>query len=424
MFKFIHATDIHLDSPLRGLERYEGAPVERVRQAARRALENLIGLAVEEEVQFICIAGDLYDGDWKDYNTGLFFCRQMSKLREAGIRVFLITGNHDAMNLMTRSLQLPDNVKMLSTRKPETVKLDDVGVAIHGQGFSKREVKDDLSEKYPSALSGYFNIGMLHTSATGREGHDVYAPCTVDGLLSKGFQYWALGHVHTREVLHKDPPILFSGNIQGRHIRETGPKGCTLVTVSDDHKVEYEHRDLDTLRWERMILHTSGEETGEGILDLIEDRINDFLGESDGRPIAMRVEINGPCPAHEQFAIAREKWVNEIRRLAAAVSGESIWIEKVKINTSPVINLAESIDREGPLNDLLQYLDDLETNEEALIELSGELDDLIKKIPHELKEEPDALDLKHPDYLRNVLSNVKETLVARFHEMGERYENS
>src|SRR5262249_21567667 len=156
MFKFLHAADIHLDSPLQGLERYEGAPLEQIRQATRRALENLVRLALDEQVAFVLIAGDLYHGDWKDYNTGLFLVKQMNRLREANIPVFLIAGNHDAANKMTRTLRLPENVTLLSSEWPETCVLEDIGVAIHGQGFAAAAVTEDLSERYPHAKRGYF----------------------------------------------------------------------------------------------------------------------------------------------------------------------------------------------------------------------------------------------------------------------------
>ena len=173
---FIHAADLHLDSPLRGLDRYDGAPVEEIRGATRRAVENLVDLAIAQSVDFLLIAGDIYDGDWRDYNTGLFFLAQMSRLRESGVQVFFIRGNHDAASQITRRLALPDHVRKFSTRKAHTITLDDLGVAIHGQGFSNRAVDEDLSQEYPAPVPGMLNIGLLHTSATGREGHDTYAP--------------------------------------------------------------------------------------------------------------------------------------------------------------------------------------------------------------------------------------------------------
>ena len=139
MFSFIHAADVHIDSPLWGLERYEGAPVDEIRGATRRSFENLVTLAIEEKVDFVIIAGDLYDGEWKDYNTALFFVREVAKLRDAGIRVFAVTGNHDAASQITRSLRMPDNVTLFSTRKPQTIRLDSLGVALHGQSFTAFE---------------------------------------------------------------------------------------------------------------------------------------------------------------------------------------------------------------------------------------------------------------------------------------------
>src|SRR5271166_4274433 len=193
---FIHAADIHLDSPLKGLERYENAPVERIRGATRRAFTRLIDLAIEKRVEFVLIAGDLYDGDWRDYNTGLYLTRQLGRLRDMGIRVFIIAGNHDAANKMTRTLRLPDNVRLLAHDRPETVRLDDLGIAIHGQSFAKAAVVENLAAAYPAPLSGCINIGLLHTALSGADGHERYAPCTLEELRGRSYDYWALGHVH------------------------------------------------------------------------------------------------------------------------------------------------------------------------------------------------------------------------------------
>ena len=187
MFKFLHAADIHLDSPLRGLSRYESAPTEAIRGACRRAFENFVDLAIDEKVAFILLAGDLYDGDWKDYSTGIFLSRQMGRLERSGIPVFAVAGNHDAANRMTRALDRPANMKMLSERKVETLKLDNLGVAIHGRSFGARQVRDNLAAGFPPAEKGLFNIGLLHTSLDGREGHAPYAPCTIDDLYVKGY---------------------------------------------------------------------------------------------------------------------------------------------------------------------------------------------------------------------------------------------
>ncbi|MDD3473225.1 MAG: DNA repair exonuclease [Syntrophaceae bacterium] len=209
MFKFIHAADIHLDSPLRGLSRYESAPVESIRNACRRAFENLVEFAIAEKVAFVLLAGDLYDGDWKDYSTGIFLSKQMGRLGQHNIPVFAVAGNHDAANRMTKALDNPANMRILSTRKAETITLDDLAVAIHGRSFGPQHVDENLAATFDNAKKGMFNIGLLHTSLDGREGHAVYAPCTVNDLRSKRYQYWALGHVHQQEFVSEDPWIVF-----------------------------------------------------------------------------------------------------------------------------------------------------------------------------------------------------------------------
>ena len=162
-FRFIHTADIHLDSPLRGLAGQEGSAAERIRAAPREAFDTLIGQAIQEKVDFVVIAGDLYDGNWRDYRTGLFFVRQMGRLAVEGIPAFVLYGNHDAESRITRRLDLPGNVRSFSSLQPETFTLDEFGVTLHGQSFAQRDVTDNLVPDYPSPVQGMFNIGVLHT---------------------------------------------------------------------------------------------------------------------------------------------------------------------------------------------------------------------------------------------------------------------
>lgn len=269
MFKFIHAADIHLDSPCLGLEQYEGAPVQALRAATRAAISNLIDLAVTEEVEFVLIAGDLYDGDWRDYNTGLFMTAQMARLQKAGIRVFIVAGNHDAASRITRHLSFPDNVYVFPVKKPKSIVLPELRAVIHGQGFESRTETEDLAAGFPAPQFGSFNIGLLHTSLDGRAGHATYAPTTLEVLVSKGYDYWALGHVHKREVISEMPWIVFPGNLQGRHARETGPKGATLVRVENNMVVDATHHDLDDVRWEECGIDASAAAGGEEVMDSV-----------------------------------------------------------------------------------------------------------------------------------------------------------
>ena len=299
MFRFIHAADIHLDSPLRLLERYPDAPAARIRDATRRALENLVQLALAEEVHCLLIAGDLYDGDLDDYSPLLFFSRQMAELRRQGIQVFLIRGNHDAANHMTRSLDLPDNVHLFSENRPETFPLSDFQVAVHGQSFAMREMRENLAVSYPDPVPGWFNIGMLHTSLQGSDRHDTYAPCSLEHLRQRGYDYWALGHIHQRQLMQeRRPVVLFPGNIQGRNVNETGPKGCHLIRVNNNEVMANEFHALDIMRWAWIIIDAGGLTQPEEVFEQCQTQLDECIQQSQGRLLAVRVEIKGATPAH------------------------------------------------------------------------------------------------------------------------------
>lgn len=416
MFKFLHAADIHLDSPLKGLERYEGAPVDEIRGATRLALQNLVSLAIDEEVDFVLIAGDVYDGDWRDHRTGLFFAAEMARLREVEIPVFLISGNHDAANKMTRTLRLPDNVVRLSSRTPETHTLEECGVSLHGQGFATAACPENLAQTYPRAVRGNFNVGLLHTSAAGSAAHSVYAECSYDDLRGKQYDYWALGHIHQRGPVWGDPRIHFSGNLQGRHIRESGPKGCLLVTVDDRGQADVRFEPLDVLRWEQCALDATGAEDGYAVVESAAQALGEVVAKSDGRPVAARLEITGGCRAHEKLAADPLRWTNEIRLAAHGLGRGNLWIEKVRFQTSLPRELDKSLADDGPLAELVQYIADLRQDEAALSRLSGELADLARKLPAEIKELEDAFRFDDPRSLTALLDQVQPLLVARLLE--------
>lgn len=397
--KFIHAADIHLDSPLRGLSRYEGAPVELMQSATRRAFVNMIDLACQESVDFIVLAGDLYDGDWKDYNTGLFFNQQMSRLREANIPVFMVLGNHDASNTITRQLRLPDNVIEFSDQETETKYLENLGVAIHGQSFANKAITDDLSANYPDAISDYFNIGVLHTALNGRNGHDNYAPCTIPDLLSHGYDYWALGHVHQREIIHEKPWIVFSGNLQGRHARETGAKGCSLVTV-EDGQTKVSHVNVDVVRWQVCTLDASEITVAEDLLDKAYSAVTKALEGAEDRPLALRFVITGASPINNELHSNSERWLNEIRAVATDAGLGKVWVEK--------INLQLSKKSEATLGEIGNFLQNIPKENEILEALSTEFKGLKNALPLEARTKHD------PDTICRLLENgVEELLMAR-----------
>ncbi|MGR7000257.1 metallophosphoesterase family protein [Yinghuangia aomiensis] len=207
--------------------------------------------------------------------------RRCSGCATAGIRVYMVAGNHDAQSKITKELRLPANVHRFSTARPETVEDHELGIAVHGQGFADRDIQDNLAAEYPKARDGYFNVGLLHTALQGAEGHDMYAPCRVEDLTARGYDYWALGHIHARTVVRAgDPWIVFPGNLQGRHARETGPKGATLITVGGSDP-DVRHHDLDAVRWEHLHVDVSGVSDDSGVLGLAEQAMRGATRDAD-----------------------------------------------------------------------------------------------------------------------------------------------
>ncbi|WML26306.1 DNA repair exonuclease [Neobacillus sp. OS1-33] len=361
MFKFIHCADLHLDSALRGLSSRPDAPVEEIRNATRRALENLVNLSIQEEVKFVIIAGDVYDGNWKDQNTGIFFNSCMSKLNNAGIIVFLISGNHDAASKISHTLVPPPNVKKFSVEKAETNRLDDLEVAIHGQGFKHQAVHENLALSYPDPVPNYLNIGVLHTSVQGQSGHDPYAPCTIDDLVNKGYDYWALGHIHQRQVLNTSPYIIYPGNIQGRHIRETGNKGCTLVTVNDGMITSVEHKDLDVLRWELCTVDLTGAATDDEYVSAVISSLDSSIEKNKNSLMAVRVVLHGQTELHGRLLANADHYRAELVNAINMIPSARIWIEKVKFETSPLtvpLSLPNHTDSLSALENTLQSVDE------------------------------------------------------------------
>lgn len=416
MFRFLHAADLHLDSPLLGLERYEGAPVSELRGATRRALQELVGLAIRERAAFVVIAGDVFDGDWPDFNTGLFFVREMARLREAGIRVALVRGNHDAESQITRSLPLPDNVIVFDARKPQSVVWEDLDVAVHGQSFTDRTTAEDLAAGYPGAITGLFNIGVLHTSLDGRPGHANYAPTRLDVLRSKGYDYWALGHVHAREVACERPRIVFPGNTQGRHGRETGPKGCELVAV-EDGEVRAEFVALDSVRWVHLRLAAGDTADRGALLAAVHEQLRDASREAGDRMLAVRLTVQGAGPIYEAVMPKLHAIEADIRALALDIGPSSVWIEKIRFDLHPAFDRKQAASRPDAVGEILRQVDALSCSQADLGDLARDaLADLMSKLPPEAHDGVDGLRLDEPELLARLLGDAEGILIARLQE--------
>lgn len=422
LFRFIHTADIHLDSPLKGLSGNEGRAAERIRTATREAFDNLVSQAINEEVSFFIIAGDLYDGDWRDYQTGLFFVRQMGRLSKARIPVFLLYGNHDAESQITRHLVLPENVKVFSARRPETFEIDQLGVALHGHSFRQRDIADNLVPAYPEPLANKFNIGVLHTGLGGMGGHANYAPCSLDDLVQKGYDYWALGHVHQGSVLHQRPHVVFPGNLQGRHIREAGPKGACLITVAEGEVKDLMPLYVDVVRWAFISISADGCDRMVDVLDRIRDGVEKtFSRDADGRLLACRIEIKGRTEIHGQLLASREHLIAEARAAALGLGEEASWIERIVVGTESVVDPATLLAREDALGELQRMLGDSTEDVALLKKLGADVGELVRNLPHEVRIGAEDSVLKaaiNGDYAQ-LIAEASRYLTARITAEGK-----
>lgn len=408
-FRFIHAADLHLGSPFQGLALKDADLAELFVEASRKAFSALVDEAVERKVDFFIVAGDVYDGDWKDNKIGLFFNREVARLDRAGIPVFLLKGNHDAESVITRTITLPKNVSEFPTSKPGTFRLENLKVALHGQGFAERSANENLALAYPRPEAGWFNIGVLHTSLTGREPHAPYAPCSVEDLRSRGYDYWALGHVHDFEIVAQDPLVVFPGNLQGRSIRETGAKGAVLVTV-EDGRIAYERLITDSARFAELAIAVESDDTPAALLRRVEDAIEPLVDVMEGRPLALRVRMTGKSRVRNQLLSKAEDFRDEVQ--AACHRGHAdIWLEKLDLRLEPD-------DGASDRSSATLGLDGLLAMEGFPPELLEEAAARIAEIAARLPGGSGAGELPLGDDIDVLLAEARDLLVSRAAEAG------
>lgn len=420
MFRFIHTGDIHLDSPLKGLAGQQGAAADRIRSATRAAFANLVDYAIEEAVSFFIIAGDLYDGDWRDYQTGLFFAAQMGRLSKAGIPVFLLYGNHDAESQINKRLALPDHVRAFSFRKPETFELKDLRVALHGQSFRQRDITENLVPVYPAPVEGAFNIGVLHTGLGGMEGHANYAPCSLDDLVNKGYDYWALAHVHRGAILHRHPHVVFCGNLQGRHMRETGAKSASLVTVEDGQVADIAPVEVDVVRWMHVAVPVDDISSAGEVIDRLTQVIEESVNNAAGRLIACRIELTGRTGLHDYLLSSRKQLDAEARAAALTFGDEAAWIERLVISTEAAAGRRAGDGGNAP-DDFAAILGEAANDPALVSQFETELGELVRKLPHDIRADADDGMLRAAvsgDY-SGLVSEASRYLKARLAAEGE-----
>lgn len=327
---FLHAADLHLDSPLRGLDRKEGAPAQRIRESSRIAFRRLVDAAIDGKVSFVLLAGDIYDSQ-PAFETYLFFHQQMDRLSRAGIPVAIVLGNHDHGGASPRAARLPERVHVLPADAPGSLEIVP-GVWVHGQSYPTRDIADDLTAHYPAPVPGALNIGLLHTALDGHSGeHARYAPSNTQRLAAHGYAYWALGHVHAPLVLAEgNCRIVYPGNLQGRHARETGAKGAMVVDYTSLAIGEVRHQAFDDVRWYQLEVD-AGTVDPDGDMKPVVARVLEETRacRNGGGLAAVRLRLCGMASA--EFIRLGE---GEIRdSLRAAVSTlDDLFLEKIELD--------------------------------------------------------------------------------------------
>lgn len=379
MIKILHTADIHLDSPLSTLALRDENLRQKVQTATRSSFQKIIDLALDENVAALLISGDLYDGTQRSAKTAAFLREQLNRLREKNIAVFYIKGNHDAENPLTGSVKLPDNVKVFNGRG-EIFKIEGTDVFIHGISFSNKHAPDSLLDKFQAPEPGSVNIAMLHTSLAGSAGHDNYAPCSVNDLTNLGFDYWALGHVHKRQVHSQSPFIVMPGIPQGRDIGEDGPKSVTLLTI-DNRVISIEERHSAQVEFHRLEVDLTGVNNDDDVNQKIRTGLLDAGRELHSDNGILRVTLTGKTPLYWLLLRDRDVWEETVRNMAEETGNLSI--EKLDFRLEE-----PSLDQTGAgaVDELAAMMREIFQEEGFQKQAFARMDDVIKQLPKSERE--------------------------------------
>jgi DNA repair exonuclease SbcCD nuclease subunit len=345
-YRFVHAADVHLDSPLRSLALRDPRLAEFVGDASRKVFSRIVDLCLDEQVDALLLAGDLYDGEQTSMKTARFLAEQLNRLNAANITVFVIRGNHDALSKITKELVLPENVHLFGGRA-DLVEIPRIRgerpIAVHGLSFAKPQAPECLLSKYKPPVAGAINIGLMHTSLDGSPPHDVYAPCSTAELLASGFRYWALGHIHKRSLTEGPCAVVMPGIPQGRDVGEHGPKSVTLTSVMDDGTVAVEERIVSLAQFERVAVDASGVASWSDLAGRLERAIGDAASRSASDHLVARLAVSGATPL--AWSIRRDADLLRTEAEARAEAVGNVWIEKIDTDCRrPVANSAGSAD--------------------------------------------------------------------------------
>jgi len=361
-FRFVHTGDLHLDSPFVGLTS-EAPPgvVQTLREATIRAWDNVVDLALAEQVDFFLVAGDAFEHANRTLRGQLAFRDGLARLADAHISSFVVTGNHDPLDGWEPSVAWPE----LAHRFPahdvtaRQVLRDGEEIArVYGVSYHKRDVTTNLARRYRREADAPFAVGLLHANVGGLEGAANYAPCSIGDLQASGMDYWALGHIHRHHVVSAQrPAAVYCGNPQGRDPGEADPRGCYLVTVDDAGRITPEFRPVDVVRWQLLDVLIGDLETEEELVDAVTTAVDEARAAAE-RSIVARVRLTGRGPLHT--SLAKPGLREDVRTGAQDRLGLSDpfgWIESVRDRTRPAVDLETRRQADDFVGDLLRRLD-------------------------------------------------------------------
>ncbi len=417
--RFVHAADLHLDSPFRGIR--SEAPeyvADTLRRATFDAYENIIDLCLREQADALLVAGDIYDGADRSLRAQLKFVDGLNRLDAAGIRSFVCHGNHDPLDGWEARLDLPPGCVRFGPEATCEPVFPDAPerAAVYGISYPRREVRENLVPLFrglfaSNAGGSGFNVGLLHANVGSNTDHDSYAPCTVADLADSGLDYWALGHVHTRQALRQErPTVVYPGNPQGRHPGETGARGVYLVEVDDYGAVRLDFHPVDVVRWETLQLNITGLDSEQEILDASNNLAYSALEAADGRSVVFRLALTGRGPMHRSLRRA-----GTVDAILEQLNGQYanarpwLWCERIQMDTASPVDREQVAQREDFAGDLARLGGEMRENPDAL----GELRESLRALYVNSNASPYLRNyLPSDDELRELLAAAEEECLA------------
>lgn len=381
-YRFVHTADLHLDSPLKSLAMRDTALAEVIGNASRAVFTRIIDLCIEEAVNALLIAGDLYDGAQTSMKTARFLTQELRRLDQAGIESFIIRGNHDAESRITAQLVLPPSVKLFGAQADVARRVTDTGleIAIHGISFARPHAPESLLRRFKAPVPGAVNIGMMHTSLDGAAGHDPYAPCRLADLQDSGFDYWALGHIHARAHHAGRCHVVMPGIPQGRDIGEAGGKSVTLVHVADDGAVSVAERPVAVARFARLDVPLDLAEDWPRVVSTLSAALRAARREHAEDHLVLRPVLSGRTPLLWRLRRDLGLLTAEARLTAEAIG--TLWIDKLELACTD----AASPDTAGPLAELARQIAEMTTPPATILtEADAVMEALAKSLPRDVR---------------------------------------